>query len=96
MVCDMGKARIHMIVIGVVQGVFFRASLIEKARSLGLTGWVKNLVTGEVECIAEGEKESLDYLLGWSKHGPPGAVVERVDIAWENPTGEFSNFRVDA
>lgn len=90
----MPKARLRFIVDGIVQGVFFRASTQRKAADLGLFGWVRNLSSGEVECIAEGEKENLELFLEWAKHGPSGAVVEKIDFSWEKPTGKFRRFEI--
>jgi acylphosphatase len=48
---------------GHVQGVFFRAYVVEKANNLGLTGYVRNLPTGQdVEVKAEGKKEQPEKL----------------------------------
>lgn len=90
----MPEDRLRMVIGGVVQGVFFRASTSEKAVGLGLTGWVRNLPTGEVECVAEGNKEALGHLLAWARRGPPGSVVESVRESWEQATGEFKDFRI--
>ena len=38
----MAQKRIHLIIRGRVQGVYFRAATQREARRLGLTGWVKN------------------------------------------------------
>ena len=45
----MKLVRAHVLIFGLVQGVFFRANTLERARGLGLKGWVKNVHTGEVE-----------------------------------------------
>jgi len=88
------NARVHIIVHGVVQGVFFRSTTAEKGLSLGLTGWAKNLPDGTVEIISEGEKEKLERLVEWSKKGPPSAVVTSIDVNWEEPKNEFETFNV--
>ncbi len=69
---------LHCFVSGHVQGVFFRASTADKARSLGLTGWVKNLADGRVEITAFGDERSLGALREWLNTGPSGAHVEKV------------------
>jgi acylphosphatase len=71
-----------------VQGVFFRADLRDRARSLGIAGWVRNEPDGSVEASLEGEEERVDLLLSWCRRGPSGARVEEVDVAWQEPTGE--------
>ncbi len=84
------KAVVH----GRVQGVFYRASTRAKAKELGLTGWVRNLPGGKaVEVTAEGEKTDLEKLSRWLKEGPPGAIVERVEINWAENISGYSDFR---
>jgi acylphosphatase len=68
----------RFIVIGKVQGVFFRASTRERALRLGLTGHAKNLANGSVEVVASGSREAVDELDAWLHHGPPAAAVEGV------------------
>jgi len=87
-------SRVHVIVSGRVQGVAFRYFTERWATELGLTGWVRNLFDGRVEVLAEGDKDGLDALLTRLGEGPRAAVVENVDVAWEQPTGEFKDFRV--
>jgi len=87
--------RLHMIIHGRVQGVFFRASTEEKARALGLTGWVSNLRDGTVEVMAEGSEEKLRALLHWCHQGPDHAHVAKVDEEWGEATGTWNNFRTE-
>lgn len=78
---------------GRVQGVFFRASTEEKARSLRLTGWVRNLANGDVEAVACGPEQQLQTFRHWLKQGPPMAEVEQVnEVAIEDQS--FSRFEV--
>jgi acylphosphatase len=78
---------------GKVQGVFFRQSAREIARSLNLTGQVKNLPDGSVEIIATGTPENLYHLIEWCKHGPPHAEVDDVHFE-ELPLAEFARFAI--
>ena len=88
-------AAVRVIVHGKVQRVFFRLSTRNEARSLGLTGTVKNLHGGaSVEVIAEGEKERLEDLIKYLRHGPDRAQVDNLDIEWIEYTGTFSQFDV--
>ncbi|MDQ2983013.1 MAG: acylphosphatase [Actinomycetota bacterium] len=73
---------------GRVQGVFFRAELRDRAASLGLAGWVRNMPDGTVEAVVEGEPERVESLVRWSERGPSGASVEGVDVDWQEPVGE--------
>jgi acylphosphatase len=90
----MKKARVHVIIEGLVQGVFFRASTRDMAVSLGLTGWVRNLTDGRVEAVFEGEEDQLKQAIKWCHKGPPGAVVTKVEERWLEYTGEFKGFEI--
>ena len=86
--------RMHVIISGRVQGVFFRAYTRETAAALNLTGWVRNLPDGRVETVFEGEDTNVQSLLEWCKKGPPHAIVKQVDTAEEPWSGEFPDFRI--
>ncbi len=88
------KARVHVKIFGLVQGVFFRAHTSDKARELGLVGWVRNAPDGSVECVAEGEREALEKFLAWCGTGSPSSRVERVEHEWLEFKGEFQAFGV--
>ncbi len=90
----MAQKRIHLVVRGRVQGVYFRASAQREARQLGLTGWVKNRNDGAVELVAEGEEDQVKDLLAWAQSGPSTARVDRVETRWRSYTGEFPDFRI--
>ncbi len=70
----------RVLVSGKVQGVGFRFALADKARSAHIQGWCRNLPTGQVECLMQGEASKLNALLDWLQQGPPGAIVENVTI----------------
>jgi acylphosphatase len=84
----------RIIVLGFVQGVGFRQAVKRKARSLGLTGWVKNLSDNRVEALFSGPKEQIEEAILFCKKGPFLAEVKSVDVNWEEAQGEFSNFEV--
>ncbi len=86
--------RVHLIIVGDVQGVGFRSWTLRQATSLNLTGWVKNRPDKAVEVIAEGEKESLEVFVERCGKGPEVAWVENVDVQWVKATGEFVSFSV--
>ena len=87
--------KIHVLVSGDVQGVWFRISTQDKANELGLTGWVKNLFSNAVEIIAEGDLDPLSELSGWLQDGPPNAEVKKISIEWEAiSNNEFSSFEI--
>jgi len=87
-------ARLRMLVHGRVQGVFFRHAAAEEARSLGLRGWVKNLVGGEVEIIAEGPRRELKILAAWAHQGPRLARVTGVEEEWLDYRGNERAFSI--
>jgi acylphosphatase len=90
----MQPARVHVKINGRVQGVYFRASAVEQARRLGITGWVMNCPDSSVEVVAEGEREELEKLISWCRRGPSGAQVSEVRAEWQASKQEFQNFFV--
>ncbi|MFK8057628.1 MAG: acylphosphatase [Saprospiraceae bacterium] len=72
------QTRIHAIISGTVQGVFYRASTQNEAKKLDLKGFVRNLPDGTVELEAQGESTDIDTLLDWCWQGPPDCKVTRV------------------
>jgi acylphosphatase len=87
---------LHAVVYGRVQGVFFRAFVADQAAGLGLTGYVRNLSTGEaVEVRAEGDKAKLEQFLALLQIGPPRAVVKKVTADWLEYMGSYSDFHIE-
>ena len=84
------------IVKGKVQGVNFRAYTRRKARTLGLTGYVKNLPNGDVLIEAEGKQANLYDLLKWLRtKGSPNSEVEDVLVEITNELENYTNFRIE-
>lgn len=88
------KERLHVIFSGIVQGVGFRAFCRYHGKMLKLAGWVKNLPTGEVELVSEGDHDTLLELLKSCREGPPASQVDDLDVQWEPATGEFVKFEI--
>lgn len=86
--------RLEAVIHGRVQGVGFRVFALREARSLGLTGWVRNEPDGGVRCVAEGPRDALERLLGELRDGPRGAHVDRVDERWSPAIGDLGGFDV--
>ena len=84
--------RRRFVVTGRVQGVFFRQSARDVAVRLGLAGSAVNRPDGKVEVVAEGDDAALDELGAWLHHGPPRALVTKVDARVEPPEG-LTGFR---
>ncbi len=91
----MALKRIHLVIRGRVQGVFYRASAVREAKRLGLTGWVKNRPDNGVELVAEGEEDQVKDFLAWAQHGPSTARVDKIDTRWRSYTGEFASFTIE-
>jgi acylphosphatase len=87
-------SRAHITVRGRVQGVFFRDHTRRWAVALSLTGWVRNLDDGRVEIMAEGDENGIRSFIDKVREGPIYARVDDLDVAWETPSGEFSEFRI--
>jgi acylphosphatase len=67
------------LVIGKVQGVFFRQSTAKVANELGISGWCRNLTDGSVEVCACGDEATLNQLHAWLLKGPRAARVSKVE-----------------
>jgi acylphosphatase len=85
--------RVHIIVTGRVQGVGFRYTAVNWAKSLGLKGWVTNRLDSSVEIVAEGEQNAIEKLVAKIKSNAPGIVSECI-VEPETPTGEFFGFEM--
>ena len=90
----MERIRVHVFVIGKVQGVFFRQSLKVAARKHKTTGWVRNLHDGRVEAVIEGDRPDVTDVIKWCHNGSANSRVESVQTNMESYTGEFEKFDV--
>ena len=68
----------HVVVRGRVQGVGYRASMVDAARAIGVAGWVRNRRDGAVEAYVQGEADAVEKMLAWCQRGPPAARVSSV------------------
>ena len=85
--------RRRLVVRGLVQGVFFRASVLRHATSLGVRGWVRNTHDGAVEAVFEGEPDAVARLVEFCQRGPRGARVDDVEVFTESVEG-LSGFAI--
>jgi len=88
------RKRVHVVISGRVQGVWFRANTKDKAEQLGLHGWVRNTLDGKVEALFEGEEIALKEMIEWCHHGPPLAEVQDVKIEWKEPKNDIEGFSI--
>jgi acylphosphatase len=76
---EQAVAELHVRIYGTVQGVGFRWFVRERARRLGLSGWVRNMVDGSVEVAAAGDEQQVELLRSELQRGPSGAIVKQIE-----------------
>ena len=82
-----------IVIWGQVHNIGFRYLSKEKAGELGLRGFVRNELKGQVYIEVEGGEESLQKFIDWAKTGPQGAIIEKFDIK-ESPVKNFKEFDI--
>jgi len=87
------KLHAHIFVSGTVQGVGYRYATWQQAKHLGISGWVRNLPDKRVEAVFEGNKADVEQMICWCRQGPPGAVVENVEVEYKKPE-ELRQFQI--
>ena len=90
----MKTQRVHILVSGKVQGVFFRQALKVIAKKNNVFGWVRNLPDKRVEATFEGDSESVSLVIEWARVGPANSRVDNVGVSNEEFKNEFSTFEV--
>lgn len=90
----MDKTRVNLQITGLVQGVGFRHFTRQVARSLNLTGWVRNRSDGTVEAVIEGSGADIEQVIVALHEGPAGSRVDSLDIERLDYRGEFDGFEV--
>jgi acylphosphatase len=88
------SVRAEITVNGLVQGIGFRYYVLRQAHNLGLNGYVKNLYTGEVYILAEGERGMIEELIKLTRTGPSHAHVKNCRVEWSEPKDEFTTFEI--
>lgn len=78
---------------GRVQGVFYRASAVDVAQSMGLYGFVVNEQDGSVYIEVEGLESNVNSMIEWAKQGPTRAQVESLDTT-TGPVVGFTTFEI--
>jgi len=66
----------------------------QKALTLNVNGWIRNLVDGRVEAVFEGKDRDVDFVVEFCRTGPPGAYVEHVEATEEPFVGDLTDFRI--
>ena len=83
----------HLRIHGRVQGVFYRNWTEQTARSLGLSGWVRNCMDGTVEAVVAGEAEDVRTFIALAHEGPAAARVARIEES-EEAEVEYEGFAI--
>ena len=83
----------HLRVHGRVQGVWYRGWTVETARSLGLSGWVRNRLDGTVEAFVQGDDVEVERFIDLAHGGSPGARVTEVKVTPQEPDATCREFR---
>jgi len=82
----------QLLISGRVQGVCYRATMVDEAERLGVTGWVRNRRNGDVEAVVQGSPEAVEAIIRWARRGPSAAIVRGVQV--EHADGEFPTFEM--
>ena len=90
----MKQQRVHLLMSGKVQGVFFRQALKVIAKKNNVSGWVRNLPDKRVEALLEGDSTSVNSVIKWTRVGPANSRVEDIQVSNEEFRNEFSTFEV--
>ena len=90
----MKQQRVHILISGKVQGVFFRQALKVVAKKNNVAGWVRNLPDKRVEAILEGDDKYVNQVIEWARIGPANSRVDNMEVNNEEFKNEFSAFEV--
>jgi acylphosphatase len=86
---------VNMVITGTVQGVGFRYFVLRQAQELGIYGWVSNKPNGDVEALAQGDKEDLDQFIAKVKQGSAFSRVDNVILNWDDGQENYTSFEID-
>jgi len=89
-----GKLLYKIHIRGFVQGVGFRWNAAREAKTIGITGFVRNLPDGSVYIEAEGSDQQLKAFVEWCKKGPAFGSVESVETE-SSLAVNFREFRIE-
>ncbi len=84
----------HLVIRGRVQGVSFRYYTYHQALLLGLKGWVRNRPNGSVEALFQGNRAVVEKMIEWCRQGPPIALVDNVEVKWQDINEDLREFSI--
>jgi len=88
------RTRLQVVFKGKVQGVFFRANTKRFADRYGVVGWVRNMESGDVEALFEGEEGAVNAVIHDCQNSQSYARVEQIERTEKEPLDEFKDFRI--
>jgi acylphosphatase len=91
---DEADVELRVTVVGQVQGVYYRQSLVPVAAGHSVRGWVRNRPDGAVEAVLQGQRSSVEAVIAWMRHGPPRAMVAGLESEPEEPGAQYDDFTV--
>ncbi|MCR4281618.1 MAG: acylphosphatase [Bauldia sp.] len=77
----MAERAVHVVIVGRVQGVGFRAWIERETASRRLAGWVRNRRDASVEAVFVGGADAVDAMIAACRRGPPASLVAEVRVA---------------
>ena len=88
------KKAVKIVILGSVQGVFFRQFVKEEADKLGVRGFVRNIDNGNVEIIVEGDMDKVNKLIEICRQGPKYAQIRNFSVEEKKFSGDYKEFKI--
>ncbi|MGC9489754.1 MAG: acylphosphatase [Thermovirgaceae bacterium] len=79
---------------GIVQGVGFRWRTLQKAKELGLKGWIRNRPDGDVDAVLQGDNEKIKAMIEWMERSPPHSLVQNIEVQWGKAEKLYADFMI--
>lgn len=90
----MSNVRAYVLISGKVQGVYFRQNMKQVCKRHNVNGWVRNLKNGKVEAVLEGDEMAVSEVIEWCHAGPADAIVDDVQVEFEDYKGDVDSFEI--
>jgi len=79
--------RVHVYIQGYVQGVGFRFMIMQKAKELGVYGFIRHVPNSvnQLEAVFQGNKNYVEDMVAYCRTGPDSAKVDVIEVQSELP-----------
>jgi acylphosphatase len=84
----------RILIKGRVQGVGFRAYAVRISSVYGVKGWVKNMPDGNVQVLAQGDKQNLELYINHLRQGPSLSYVSDIEIEEIDHAESYEDFDI--